>query len=169
MWTFWQRRRQWKQAQALYERGLAEKALPLFEGLAAARYCPREVALYRAAALYTLKRYAEAKEILSPLAAEAAPGALVDFMRGKIAAAEGDWDTAFSLARRAFEQDTFNTRIEYFLGLCYLQRGDTERAADHFESAIRYDRQWVDTRLLLWAETALLRSAPGSSPDKIFF
>ncbi len=157
MFRSWKKRRKLARALKLYDRGLFEEALA---ALPEVDEKPDSASLYRAAILFSLGKYDEAKSaLMHPGTTDST--ALQDYVLGRIEAARGNWERALELAKTSFSKDSFNTRIEHFLAICLLQKGEIEQAADHFENVIRFDRKLVDSRLLLMAEMAILEKTEG--------
>ncbi len=81
-------------------------------------------------------------------------------IKGEILMHLGKYAESLPLLTQAFEADPDNTRSSYLLGLNYLKTGNIEKAATFFETALKYDRELVESRLLCMAELYLHKNRP---------
>ncbi len=144
-----------RKADRFVRHGNTQKALEKIDE--ALKYCPRGVDLYiqKAWALGDLKRYEDAKKMIG-LGLELNPqNGILHMLYGEILYAEKDYEGAKKAYLKALEQASENLRIEYGLGLVYVALGDMDKAAQYFESSIKYDKNLVKSRLLAMAERYL--------------
>lgn len=118
---------------------------------------PRSVDLHiqKSWALADLKRYEDALTETAQ-ALELFPDNGILFMiRGETLYFLERFEESKEALLKALELAGDNLRIEHSLGLTYVALGDMIKAAQYFESSIRYDKSLVQARLLAMAERYL--------------
>lgn len=149
-----------RKADRLTRRGNTQAALDEIENTL--KNFPKNLELHiqRSWALADLKKFDEALQAVKQGLELFPKNAVLLLIQGEIYYSTQRFDEAKKILHQALEQAGENLRIEYALGLTYIALGDMDRAAQYFESSIRYDKTLVQSRLLAMAERYLFEKRP---------
>jgi tetratricopeptide (TPR) repeat protein len=103
-------------------------------------------------------KLAQAAANIARLPEAAAPVAMIDYLRARIASQEGRWQEALTILQRAQTEPDGSTdwagRLHALIGLCQRQVGDHERELAAFRKAVLQEPSWTPARFGL--ATALM-------------
>jgi tetratricopeptide (TPR) repeat protein len=152
---WFQRERALRKADGFARRGNFQAALGAIEP--AYQNDPRDIHLHiqRAWVLSELRRYDDAMKTVDAGLALSSNNGILHLVKGEILYALKSYEAACQALHRALELAGENLRIEYMLGMTYVALQDMDRAAQFFESSVRYDKSLVQSRLLAMAERYL--------------
>jgi tetratricopeptide (TPR) repeat protein len=144
-----------KKAQKMIFAGRNDEAHTILEDITKSSPDNMDAVLWLAIAKHNLKDYEGALASIDKLTPKDFKKSVCLMVKGEILHSMEKYKESLALLTQAIELNPDNTRISYLLGLNYLKLGDIDQASNFFETAIRYDRELVDSRLLAMAELYL--------------
>ena len=149
---WWKKERAIRAADCWIKKGNLDNALIQIEN--AIKDCPGNVDLLiqKTWMLLDLKQFKKAMDAVQEGIALKPNHGIFHMLHGEILYAAAQYEEAKKALHHALEISGDNLRIEYHLGLVYVALGDMSKAAQYFESSIRYDKSLVQSRLLAMAE-----------------
>lgn len=145
-----------RQVYRLVRHGRAEQALDKLEKRLLTRPDDADLLLQKAWCLADVKRWEESLALADEVLKHHPRHAVFHLLRGEVLFSLERYEEAKQALLESLHLSGENIRVEYSLGLVFVALGDMERAAQYFESSVRYDRTLVQSRLLAMAESYLL-------------
>lgn len=148
-WTY---RRRFKRAQALMESSDLEGAEKILSELIEENPKVPEVVLHRAYCRARLKKFDEALVDIDRAILLRPENAVMHMIRGEILLDQQKYSEAFVSLKRACDLERDNGRAFFHLGEAALRLGRKQEAADYFEYALQFERDYCLSR---WMSASL--------------